>query len=109
MSRYYHSISNILYAFANIRDKSQEAMLDTLFWNTTLRSDPLAVSGTAAAKRTQETNRVLSSGLVAISINGNNITKSGIDFIRRAISTNHWFLGEFQAVTHSVRTLLLDR
>lgn len=84
-------------------------MLDTLFWNTTLRSDPLAVSGTAAAKRTQETNRVLSSGLVAISINGNNITKSGIDFIRRAISTNHWFLGEFQAVSHSVRTSLLDR
>jgi hypothetical protein len=82
-------------------------MLDTLFWNTTLRSDPLAVSGTAAAKRSQETNRVLSSGLVAISINGNNITKSGIDFIRRAISTNHWFLGEFLGVTHSLRNSLL--
>lgn len=74
--------------------QSQEAMLDTLFWNTTLRSDPLVLSDTATTKRTLETNQVLSSGLVALSVNGNNITKAGVNVIARAISNNHWFLGE---------------
>ena len=69
-------------------------MLDTLFWNTTLRSDPFSISGAAAEKHAEETNLVLSSGLVAISINGNNVTKKGMDVIRRAVSSNHWLLGE---------------
>jgi hypothetical protein len=66
-------------------------MLDTLFWNTTLRYDPTAVSGTVA---TEETDRVFSQGLVALSVNGNHITEKGIGALRRAIRNNHWFLGK---------------
>ena len=35
-------------------------MLDTLFWNTTLRSDPTAISSAVAAKQTEETDLVFS-------------------------------------------------
>ena len=52
------------------------------------------MSDAATTKRTLETNQVLSSGLVALSVNGNNITKAGIHKIVRALSNNHWFLGE---------------
>ena len=69
-------------------------MLDTMFWNATLKADPQSLSGTAAAERTKQTNRVLSSGLVAISLNGNHITKNGLDILQKVIATNHWFLGE---------------
>ena len=71
-------------------------MLDTMFWNATLKADPqsLSISGSSTAEHTKQTNRVLSSGLVAISLNGNNITKSGVDLLQKVIATNHWFLGE---------------
>jgi hypothetical protein len=48
-------------------------MLDLLHWNTTLRMDV-----NTAAKRTEETDRVHSQGLVALSVNGNSITEEGI-------------------------------
>eukprot|EP00596_Hydrurales_sp_CCMP1899_P000353 CAMPEP_0119053064 /NCGR_PEP_ID=MMETSP1177-20130426/74171_1 /TAXON_ID=2985 /ORGANISM="Ochromonas sp, Strain CCMP1899" /LENGTH=941 /DNA_ID=CAMNT_0007032877 /DNA_START=124 /DNA_END=2949 /DNA_ORIENTATION=+ len=68
--------------------KSQEAMLDLLHWNTTLRMDV-----NTAAKRTEETDRVHSQGLVALSVNGNSITEEGIGTLKRAIKSNFWVLG----------------
>lgn len=69
-------------------------MLDNLFWNTTLRSDSFTMSENSAARHSHETNLVLSSGLVALSINGNDITKIGADVLRKSIYKNHWLLGE---------------
>lgn len=63
-------------------------MLDLLHWNTTLRMDV-----TTAARRTEETDRVHSQGLVALSVNGNHITEEGIGILRRAIKSNFWVLG----------------
>jgi hypothetical protein len=87
-------ISSFVLILLILSYQAQEAMLDTLFWNTTLRSDPLVLSDTATTKRTLETNQVLSSGLVALSVNGNYITRVGVHTIVRALSNNHWFLGK---------------
>ena len=69
-------------------------MLDNLFWNTTLRSDALTMSENSPARHSHETNLVLSSGLVAVSVNGNKITNIGAEIIRKSIYKNHWLLGK---------------
>lgn len=69
-------------------------MLDNLFWNTTLRSDALTMSENSASRHSHETNLVLSSGLVALSVNGNKITNIGAEIIRKSIHKNHWLLGK---------------
>lgn len=65
-------------------------MLDSLYWNATLRLDLIARD----AKPTVETDLVCCQGLVALSLNGNYITDIGMGFVRRAIKSNHWLLGE---------------
>lgn len=68
--------------------------MDSLFWNTTLRSDYTASSLAASTKQKAEIDLVFSQGLVALSLMGNRISGRGLGFLRRAIHSNHWLLGE---------------
>lgn len=102
LSMKFDAISSCLLWF-----QSQEAMLDSLYWNATLRLDPTAISTAVAVKPTVETDLVCSQGLVALSLNGNCITDIGIGFVRRAVKSNHWILGElvidcFYSITSNV-------
>jgi hypothetical protein len=65
-----------------------------LFWNVTLRSHTTAISTIETAKQSEESDFVFSEGLVALSLNGNNITDNGVKYLRSAVHSNHWFLGE---------------
>ena len=75
----------------------QEAVMDTLFWDTSLRLYPFMKSGILTAQQTDELDLVFSQGLIALSLNGNEITDSGLGFIRRALRCNHWILGEIKS------------
>ena len=84
----------LLHRFLYWFSQRQEAILDTLFWNVTLRSHTTAISTIETAKQSKESDFVFSEGLVALSLNGNNITEVGIGYLRSALHSNHWFLGE---------------
>ena len=68
--------------------------MDSLFWNTTLRSDYTTVPSCVSAKEKEESDLVFSEGLVALSLMGNKISDQGVGFLRRAIHSNHWLLGK---------------
>lgn len=74
--------------------QSQEAVLDSSFWNTTLRSDCTVIRSNVNKREKEESDLVFSQGLVALSLMGNKISDKGLGFLRRAIHSNHWLLGK---------------
>lgn len=77
-----------------------------MFWNVTLRSHTTAISTIETAKQSEESDFVFSEGLVALSLNGNNITDIGIKYLRSAVHSNHWFLGEGRVVPFVICAIL---
>jgi hypothetical protein len=83
-------------------------MLDTLFWNSTLRSEHREYADIAAFDKqntssnsnnnhemeAEETSYVFSAGLVALNLNGNAFTYVGLLPISRALRRNYWLLGK---------------
>ena len=69
--------------------KAQEAILDSLYWNATLRIDITDAASLVA----EDMNCLYSAGLVALSLAGNDIT--GADFLNlnKILSKNQWLLG----------------
>ena len=69
--------------------KAQEAILDSLYWNATLRIDMTDAASLVA----EDMNCLYSAGLVALSLAGNDIT--GADFLNlnKILSKNQWLLG----------------
>ena len=63
--------------------KAQEAAMDTLYWNSTLRVDSALDDGYA----TTDTY-----GLQALSLRGNQITSSGVIYIAKFLRSNQWLL-----------------
>ena len=63
--------------------KAQEAAMDTLYWNSTLRIDSALDDGYA----TTDTY-----GLQALSLKGNQITSSGVMHVAKFLRSNQWLL-----------------
>lgn len=69
--------------------KAQEARLDQLYWNSTLRLDPEECAHGFA----EQSLGVYSDGLVLLNLAGNAIGEAGIEAITKSLETNHWLLG----------------
>lgn len=70
--------------------KAQEARLDQLYWNSTLRLDPEECEHGL----NEQCLGVYSDGLVLLSLEGNAIGEAGLQAMTRSLETNHWLLGE---------------
>jgi len=73
--------------------KSQESYLDSLFWNATLRTYPSVEVRSDELLLSEEMACVHTSGLVAISIAGNNFTGKDFKDLLKNLKRNQWFLG----------------
>lgn len=69
--------------------KAQEARLDQLFWNSTLRMDPQEVDFGFA----EESLFVYSEGMVLLNLSGNSLSDAGISQLTKVLKKNHWLLG----------------
>lgn len=65
--------------------------MDSSYWNATLRLDPTDPNN--AEQLREETMKVYSCGLIALSLWGNKITGSGILGVTRLLRKNCWLLG----------------
>lgn len=70
--------------------KAQEARLDQLYWNSTLRLDPEEIAHGFA----EEALEVYSDGLVALNLSGNAIGNAGMVALTKQLENNHWLLGK---------------
>ncbi len=64
--------------------KAQEAKLDNLYWNSTLRQNEATMP---------ENTEIMSQGLVALSISGNKFEGKSILTLARVLKRNGWLLG----------------
>lgn len=69
--------------------KAQEAILDSLYWNATLRIDMTDAASIVA----EDMNCLYGAGLVAISLAGNDLTGSDFVNLSKNLSKNQWLLG----------------
>ena len=69
--------------------KAQEAILDSLYWNATLRIDMTDAASVVA----EDMNCLYGAGLVAISLAGNDLTGSDFTNLYKNLSKNQWLLG----------------
>jgi len=69
--------------------KAQEAILDSLYWNATLRIDMTDAASIVA----EDMNCLYGAGLVAISLAGNDLTGSDFSNLNKNLSKNQWLLG----------------
>ncbi len=67
--------------------KAQEAVMDTVYWNSTLREDsPLGDLDILIQAHT--------CGLQALNISGNSITSNGLLLLAKALRRNQWLVGK---------------
>lgn len=69
--------------------KAQEAILDSLYWNATLRIDMTDAASIVA----EDMNCLYGAGLVAVSLAGNDLTGSEFINLSKNLSKNQWLLG----------------
>lgn len=70
--------------------RAHEASRDVMAWNAFLRASPEELR---SAEAWSERGQIQASGLMLLSVKGNQITSSGLSRLQEAVRTNCWLLG----------------
>lgn len=77
-----------------IASQYQAAAMDAMYWNSTLRHYPVPTSGNYLPyDGAEELYSVHNSGLIALSLESNEISDSAVELLGRALRKNQWILG----------------
>jgi hypothetical protein len=66
--------------------------MDAMHWNNTLRKYPLSTDDNDISDYNYSVNR---SGLIILSLSGNEFTDFGLEVIARTLRKNQWMMGKF--------------